>query len=142
MVSRHADWLKQGQRDLDLAQRALETGHYEWACFAAQQGAEKAAKAAWQWLGATARGHAVAALLEALPEPHRPDPALIDIAKELDKHYIPPRYPNAHPQGAPYESYTRGEAERAIDQAGRVVAFCAHLLAGPRGGGEPSARGG
>ena len=41
-------------------------------------------------------------------------PDLIDAARELDRHYIPARYPNAHPQGAPYEFYARADAERAV----------------------------
>jgi len=129
MVSRHADWLKQGKRDLAHARRALESGDYEWACFAAQQGAEKAVKALYQKAGGEAWGHSVTALLESLPEAWKVDDILLDAAKELDKHYIPPRYPNAHPQGAPYEYYTRGEAQRAIANADRIIRFCARLLA-------------
>ncbi len=136
MASRHADWLKQGQRDLDHARRALEDGDYEWACFAAQQGAEKAVKAVYQKAGGVAWGHSVAALLEQLPEPPSAGDPLLDAAKELDKHYIPPRYPNAHPQGAPYEYYTKGEAERAIANADRVIKYCTGLLAEPERGVE------
>ncbi len=44
-----------------------EDGDYEWACFAAQQGAEKAVKAVFQKIGAEAWGHSVTVLLEALP---------------------------------------------------------------------------
>ncbi|OGG46584.1 MAG: DNA-binding protein [Candidatus Handelsmanbacteria bacterium RIFCSPLOWO2_12_FULL_64_10] len=131
MASRHEDWLKQGRRDLDHARRALEDGDCEWACFAAQQGAEKAVKAVYQKAGGVAWGHSVTVLLESLPESLQPEQGLLDDAKELDKHYIPPRYPNAHPEGAPYEYYTRGEAERAIASAGRVIGFCAGVLAGP-----------
>lgn len=133
MGSRHADWLKQGERDLDHARRALNGGDYEWACFAAQQGAEKAVKAIYQKAGGMAWGHSVTALLEELPEAWRPDNRLLDAAKELDKHYIPPRYPNAHPQGAPYEYYTQGEAERAIANADRIIVFCVGILAEPAG---------
>ena len=129
MASRHADWLKQGQRDLGHARRSRDDGDYEWACFAAQQGAEKAVKAVYQKIGGVAWGHSVTALLEALPDPLQPDDRLQDVAKELDKHYIPPRYPNAHPEGAPYEYYTRGEAERAIANAEQVIRFCEGLLA-------------
>jgi len=136
MVSRHADWLKQGQRDLEHARRALGDGDYEWACFAAQQGAEKAVKAVFQKAGGVAWGHSVAALLEVLPEWLQADEQVIDAAKELDKHYILARYPNAHPQGAPYESYTRGEGERAIANAEKIIRFCAGILAGPGGDAE------
>jgi len=41
------------------------------------------------------------------------------LAKELDKAYIPTRYPNVHPEGAPCELYTRAEAERLIEYAGK-----------------------
>lgn len=137
MASRHADWLKQGQRDLEHARRAMDDGDYEWTCFAAQQGAEKAVKALYQKAGGAAWGHSVTSLLEALPEPWQVDDELLDAARELDKHYIPPRYPNAHPEGAPYEYYTKGEAERAIANADRVIRFCADILAGS--GGNTSA---
>jgi HEPN domain-containing protein len=50
---------------------------YEWAAFAAQQGAEKAVKAVYQRLGGEARGHSVTQLLAALPEGTRPPPELI-----------------------------------------------------------------
>lgn len=54
---------------------------------------------------------------------------MLDWAKELDKHYIAPRYPNALPRGAPGQSYTRGEAERAIAHAQGILRFCeGHLL--------------
>lgn len=141
MTSRHADWVKQGKRDLEHARRALDAGDYEWACFAAQQGAEKGVKALYQKAGGVAWGHSVTALLEGLPEPCQPDDRLLDAAKELDKHYIPPRYPNAHPGGAPYEYYTKGEAERAISNADQILRFCAGLLAEPSGGPEAASEG-
>jgi HEPN domain-containing protein len=133
MASRHADWLKQGQRDLEHARRALAGGDCEWACFAAQQGAEKAVKAVIQNLGGTAWGHSVTALLLALPETTQPGESLLDSARELDRHYISARYPNAHPEGPPYENYTRGEAERAVANSELVIRFCAGVLARPAG---------
>ncbi len=63
MVSRHDDWLKQGQRDLGHGRRSLDAGDYEWACFAAQQGAEKSVKAVIEKAGGVAWGHSVATLL-------------------------------------------------------------------------------
>ena len=39
---------------------------------------------------------------------------LIDRAKELDKHYIPTRYPNGFERGAPLDFRTRREAEEAL----------------------------
>ena len=38
-------WLRQAEADLHAAEDSLTTCHYEWACFQAQQSAEKALKA-------------------------------------------------------------------------------------------------
>jgi HEPN domain-containing protein len=134
MADRHADWLRQAQRDLAHARRAAEDGDYEWSCFAAQQGAEKAVKALYQRLGAAAWGRSVTMLLSGLPEAYRPDDTLLDRAKALDKHYIATRYPNGFEQGAPFEYYTSAEADRSIEDAEQIIQFCAGFLAGPEGG--------
>ncbi|MBI2304269.1 MAG: HEPN domain-containing protein [Chloroflexi bacterium] len=124
MPTRHLDWLRQAKRDLEHAQRSLAAGDYEWACFAAHQAAEKAVKGLFQKLGGEAWGHSITMLLSHLPSGVAADSSLVDRAKELDKHYIAPRYPNFHPTGAPLDFYTQGEAERAIDHARNIVAFC------------------
>ncbi len=46
-----SDWLAQAKRDLEHAHQSSGLGHFEWACFAAQQAAEKAAKALHLHLG-------------------------------------------------------------------------------------------
>jgi HEPN domain-containing protein len=142
MPARSEDWLRQAQRDVEHARRSLEGGDYEWACFAAQQSAEKAVKALFLKANRTAWGHSVAALLQVLPDPWQAGEALVDAGKELDKHYIPPRYPNSHPQGAPYDYYTRGEAERAIAHTTKILAFCERLLAEPGAGADVPPAGG
>ena len=123
MVSRARDWLRQALRDLEHAKRSLEAGDYEWACFAAQQAAEKAVKALHQALGLEVWGRSVARMLESLPQEHRPPAELVERAKELDRHYMPTRYPNLYPEGAPMDYYTRGDAERAVEMAEAVVNF-------------------
>jgi len=124
MATRHEDWMKQARRDLQQATILLENRGYEWACFAAQQSAEKAVKALFQKLGADAWGHSVTMLLSNLPEPIKPTADLIDKAKELDHHYITSRYPNSHPTGAPFEYYTKSQAERSIQYADEIIRFC------------------
>ncbi len=129
MASRAQDWLRQAERDLQHARDTLERGVFEWAAFAAQQAAEKAVKALYQHLGAEARGHAVTQLLAALPATVRVTDDLIETAKELDKHYIGPRYPNSYPEGAPMDFYTQAEAQRAIEGARRIIEHCkGHVL--------------
>ena len=106
-------------------------GDHDWACFAAQQGVEKAFKAVFQRIGSDAWGHSVTGLLNALPNSASFDLEIVTAAMELDKHYIVPRYPNSYPEGAPFEYYTRGEADRAIANAEKLISFCEGLLARP-----------
>ena len=131
MASRHADWLRQARSDLDHANAAAGLGNYDWACFAAQQAADRAFRAVFQKMGGDAWGHSVAGLLNALPASVAPAPELVDAAEELDRHYIPARYPNSHPEGAPFEHYRKGEADRAAANAEKLIVFCEGLLAGP-----------
>jgi HEPN domain-containing protein len=129
MAGRAADWFRQAEADLRHAGHALRDGDHDWACFAAHQAAEKAAKAAHAALGQEAWGHVVTELLEAL-KPHVPTigDALLDRARALDKLYIPTRYPNGLAGGAPADFYTRAEAERAIADAEAVLAVCRGVL--------------
>lgn len=124
MVSRASDWLRQALKDLEHARKSMEFGDYEWACFAAQQAAEKAVKALYQKLSIEVWSHSVSRMLESLPEEYKPSSGLVEKAKELDRHYIPTRYPNFHPEGAPMDYYSREDAERAVRYAEEVVEFC------------------
>jgi HEPN domain-containing protein len=122
--------MAQADGDLTHARYSLEVGHHDWACFAAQQAAEKAVKAVFQSLHAEAWGHAISELLQAL-NVSRPVPAAIrEAALELDKVYIPARYPDAHQFGAPVSLYSSEEAERSIAHADEIVRFCKGLLPG------------
>jgi HEPN domain-containing protein/predicted nucleotidyltransferase len=106
-MERSRDWMDQAEGDLEHAQSDMEQGFYDWACFSSQQAAEKAVKAVFQKLGAEAWGHSVADLLNELSKRYQVPEELINRALELDKAYIPTRYPNAHPSGSPKTRYTR-----------------------------------
>ena len=99
-------------------------GDFEWSCFAAQQGAEKAVKALHMKLGTIAWGHSVFELLDGLSDDLKPEASILDLAKVLDKFYIPTRYPDAHPSGPSYRFYTLKEAEDAIKAAKEVSEYC------------------
>jgi len=142
VAPRYQDWFRQAKRDLDLARQALDGGYYEWACFAAQQSAEKGVRALFLRINRTAWGHSVTALLQQLPPPWEADESLVDAAKHLDSHYVPPRYPNSFPQGAPYDYYTQSQAERAISHSELILAFCERLLAERGASEERSSEGG
>jgi HEPN domain-containing protein len=127
-MERSRDWIDDAWGDLEHARSDLAGGFFNWACFSAQQAAEKAVKAVFQRLGAEAWGHSVADLLIALQERREVPQDLIDRALELDKAYIPTRYPNAHPSGSARSRYTRWEAEKLIGHAEQIVRFCSDLL--------------
>lgn len=54
---------------------------------------------------------------------------LIDRARVLDNFYIPTRYPNGHPQGAPFEHYGRLQSEEAIKYASSIIEFIRSSMA-------------
>lgn len=130
-MERSADWLDQAQGDLAHAHSDLEGRFYDWACFSAQQAAEKGVKAVLQRAGGDAWGHSVADLLEIVGQSHAVAEELLNAALELDKAYIPARYPDALPSGSPRRRYTRNEAERMVAHAGQIVRFCEGLLSEP-----------
>ncbi len=124
MPNRWKDWLAQAKRDLNHAIHACEDEDFEWSCFSAQQGAEKAVKAVFLHLHGESWGHSVFALLKALGEKIEVSERLIEAAKTLDKHYIPTRYPNGFDSGMPGEYYTKKDAQEAIKNAREIIEFC------------------
>ncbi len=127
--NRAPDWFRQAQRDLEQAEDSRRAGRHEWACFAAQQAAEKAVKALHLHLGQDAWGHVVARLLVELPARARPPDDLIEKGRVLDTFYIPPRYPNSHPEGAPFEHFGPLQSEEAIRYAREILEFAGARLA-------------
>jgi HEPN domain-containing protein len=127
-MERSKDWIDEAEGDLEHAKSDATRGYYNWACFSAQQSAEKAAKAVFQKIGAEAWGYSVADLLQELSLKFQISEELMNAALELDKAYVPTRYPNAHPSGSPRRRYTKREAERLIEYAEEIVKFCSSLL--------------
>jgi len=126
---RSGDWLRQAERDLAQAESSRREGRHEWACFAAQQAAEKAVKALHLHLGQDAWGRVVARLLEALPAEAAVPGELVEAARVLDNYYIPSRYPNSHPEGAPFEHYGPLQSDGALEHARQIVEFARSKMA-------------
>jgi HEPN domain-containing protein len=122
MANRAWDWFAQAEHDLAQAEESRRAGRHEWACFASHQSAEKAVKALHLRLGQEAWGH-VARLLGELPAPVAVPGMLIEKARVLDAFYVPTRYPNGHPEGAPFEHYGPLQSEEAIGYAGEIIGF-------------------
>ena len=127
MVDRSRDWFAQAERDLEHARSSQKEGRHEWACFASQQSAEKAVNALHLSLKQEAWGHVVARLLSELPLSVPED--LGEKAKVLDGFYIPTRYANGHPEGAPFEHYGPIQSKQAIEYAGEIIAFARSKMA-------------
>ncbi len=129
MPNRARDWFKQAVRDLEQAEDSRRAGRHEWACFIAQQASEKAVKALHLHLGQEAWGHVVARLLRDLPDTISVPEDLVEKAHVLDGFYIPTRYPNSHPEGAPFEHYGSLQSEEAIRYAREIIEFVRSQMA-------------
>lgn len=128
MHNRALDWFKQALRDLDQAEASQRENRHEWACFAAHQAAEKAAKAIHYRLGQEAWGHDVAGLLQELPAGMVPSET-VEKGRVLDNFYLPTRYPNGHVQGTPGDHYGPLQSEEAIRHAREIVEFARSQMA-------------
>ena len=134
MVNRAPDWFAQAEKDLSTSMRCAAAGDHEWACFIAQQAAEKAVKALNLHHNQVVWGHSVAALLSQLPGEVSVPRELIERAGVLDTFYIAPRNLDSLPQGAPYQTFSRLQSDHAVEYAGAITEFVRNALAGPRPG--------
>ena len=73
-------------------------------------------------------------LLKELPATVSIPADLINKAMVLDNFYIPPRYPDSHPEGAPFEHYGELQSKEAIAYAGEIIAFVCAEMARPADG--------
>ena len=128
MAERSRDWFRQAEHDLAHARHAAGGGHHDWACFAAQQAAEKAVKALAGRLGGEAWGHSVLALVSALVAADPEIGSLREAAIRLDRYYIPARYPNGFDAGAPLDYFLPADSREAIEHAGQVIEFVRRRL--------------
>ncbi|MDW7977627.1 MAG: HEPN domain-containing protein [Candidatus Caldarchaeum sp.] len=123
-------WLKETERDVENAEILHRNERYNSSCFYAPQSAEKAVKALLYTVNEAPWGHSVRVLLERYVEKSRNSEAasLLEFARELDRHYIPSRYPNAHPHGTAFEAYDSTTSERAVQYARRILEFASKVL--------------
>ncbi|MBI4582671.1 MAG: HEPN domain-containing protein [Planctomycetes bacterium] len=133
-MNRAGDWLEQAKLDLKHARYSRDGQDFNWACFAAQQSAEKAVKAVYLSRNLEGWGHVVRALLESLRELMEVPQELVDCGRRLDHFYIPTRYPNGFDQGKPADFFSKEEADKAISDAEKIIEFCDRQVSSSRGG--------
>ncbi|MEY3930861.1 MAG: hypothetical protein RLZZ516_2571 [Cyanobacteriota bacterium] len=133
-MNRSADWLHQARADLAQAQLSAGAGHHEWACFACHQAVEKALKALHLGHGQQSWGHGLGRSFRDLP----PGVAirlvaavsdLEDRLRVLDALYIPTRYPDSLPEGAPTDHFGRLQSQDALRHARALVDAIGSALA-------------
>jgi HEPN domain-containing protein len=127
-MNRARDWLEQARLDLRHARYSRDGGDHNWACFAAQQAAEKAVKAVYLSRNLEGWGHVLRLLLEGLPEEMMVPQELVDCGRRLDLFYIPTRYPNSFDQGKPADFFGLDEATKAIVDAEKIIEFCSRQV--------------
>lgn len=117
-------WINQARHTLKASLDDQKAGNFNWACFKAQQAAEYTAKALLRGLGDSASGRSVFKLLDKFSEKGINVPQAIETnARTLDIHYIPSRYPNAYPEGSPYEFYEESHSVSAARAAKEIIEF-------------------
>ena len=132
-MNRSADWLHQAKADLAQAQLSADAGHHEWACFPCHQAVEKALKALHLHHDQQSWGHGLGRSLRDLPPPVAAALSvqvsdLEDRLRVLDALYIPTRYPDSLPEGAPTDHFGRLQSQDALSHARALVdAICAAL---------------
>lgn len=109
-------WRDAAADALRAAEVQAAAGLYQWACFLAEQSAELAMKGFLHGVGAGAWGHDLVALGEATAVQVGADviTEIVPALRRLSRHYIPARYPDAHPSGSPGEHYGTEDADEAV----------------------------
>ncbi len=119
--NRARDWLNQALNDYDYATEGIKQGFYSQVCFLAQQVGEKAIKAIAFNREYEIRGHSITKIAKAVGFNSTVETA----AKRLDLFYISARYPDAFPEGAPFEFFSLEQAQGALVDA-KLILDLAH----------------
>lgn len=117
-------WRLEAARALEAARLGASGELDNWACFLAEQAAQLALKGLLHGLGRGPWGHDLVRLGEwARDAGLEPPEEVADALRRLSRHYIPARYPDAHPSGPPGRHYGPADAREALEDATRVFRF-------------------
>jgi HEPN domain-containing protein len=122
-------WFRQAVYDLEAAKWNREGGYHENACFLAQQAVEKALKSVLYSTGKRKiLTHSTFSLAKECAEHFNEFKGVSDSCADLDKHYIPARYPNGLPDNIPHDIYTVKDADESISQADKIITLIKNTL--------------
>ncbi len=91
--------------------------------FKFQQAAEFALEAFLRGAGKLGVGHSLLKLIAEIEALGIDIEEIRKCSLTLEKFYIPTRYPDAYPEGSPYEFYDAEEAEKALNCSSKVIEF-------------------
>lgn len=114
-------WRAQAERTVETAQLAADGGSHGWACFLCEQAAQLAVKGLLHSVGEEAWGHDLPQLVDRASRSLAANWGIGDAADELSRHYIPARYPDAHPSGTPDEHYNITSSTLAFSYAREII---------------------
>jgi HEPN domain-containing protein len=117
-------WIRQAIADFATHQHLVKSKDYDWACFLAQQSAEKALKAYLLFQGEPLSYlHSILKLTEKCAQYDRAFSDMLGRVRKLDDYYIPTRYPNGLPDNYPRAYYQKQDAEFCGKLASEVVEY-------------------
>ncbi len=125
-------WFSTAQDDMGAAEILHKNKMFAQSCFHSQQAGEKALKALYFLNDIEPWGHS---LLKLGKEFVGAPPIAEKLAKfeeefrELDRYYIPTRYPDGLPGTTPSEAYSTGDSDSAIKAAKKLMLFVQSKLA-------------
>jgi HEPN domain-containing protein len=129
MVDRAQDWFAQAHRDLEQAEDSRRAKRHEWACFAAQQAAEKSAKALQLRFGQELREHIITQMLSTLTTQFAIPLDLFEKGRVLDQYSTPNGDPNWSIFDSEREAPGLAQSEQAVRYAGDILEFVRIQLA-------------
>ena len=117
-------WREEAERALQGARVQAQAGLHNWACFAAEQAAQLAVKGLLHGIARGPWGHDLVRLGEGLEEGGIEVAGHVaDRLRRLGRHYIPARYPDAHPSGPAGSHYGEADSAEALEDAEAVLRF-------------------
>jgi HEPN domain-containing protein len=138
--SEYRRWRREADDALKGARLQADGGLHNWACFLAEQSAQLAVKGLLHGVGQGAWGHDLVALGEAMEAALERDlyDHLRSALQRLSRHYIPARYPDAHPSGTAGVHYGPDDVVQALDDVAVVLQYVDERWRALTSGGEAS----
>jgi HEPN domain-containing protein len=122
-------WLRQAEHNFAYADWNAQGKVWIVACFLCQQAGELALKSMLIRQGERVRIHLLTHLVERLARYYPEIRRLESPARQLDRYYMPTRYPDAVPIGLPTDFFNEGDFKTAHAAAAEVLSLARQALA-------------